>query len=304
MKTINIFVFTSLFIIIFTVCSTALSGTATSAVEGYVKNGQTGKPIAKAKIKLVFSKSESLKYEIYSDKKGHFYKGGLNIGFYNITVEKEGYVPLQGSIRVRLEKATEIEIKLESFEKFIPISKKFSSQGSELLNAGRYEEAIEKFTEAISKDTSNPILYYYRGASLEKNGNMDKALEDYQKSIELKPDFILPVSSAAKIYARRKNFEKGIELYKKATELGNQNVITYYNYGVCLLNNGKNEEAKVIFTKLLSLDENYFDAYYQLGIIHIGLGDIVKAKEYLRKFIDMDPENKSASIAKKILKTL
>jgi len=303
MKTIIKLVSIGLFIV-FTSCLTVFSGTTTGAAEGYIKDDQTGELISKAKITLVYAKSEAIKYELYSDKKGHFYKGGLTVGTYKITVEKDGYLPMSGSIRVRLGDTAKVEIKLKSFESLVPQSAKSSSQGSKLLDAGKYEEAVEKFTESISEDQSNPVSYYYRGVSLEKRGNIDKALEDYQKSIELKPDFILPISRTGIIYARQGNYEKAIKFYKKAVELGDQDTTIHYNYGVCLLNLRNSEEAKDIFERLLSLDENYSDAYYQLGIIYIGLGETATAKEFLQKFIDMDPENKNASIAKEILKSL
>lgn len=303
MKTINKLVSSGLFIV-FAFYLTVFSGITTGAAEGYIKDAQTGELISKAKITLVYAKSEAMKYELYSDKKGHFYKGGLTVGNYKITIEKDGYLPMSSSIRVRLGDTAKVEIKLKSFESLLPQSAKSSSQGSKLLDAGKYEESIEKFTEAISEDQSNPTFYYFRGASLEKSGNIDKALEDYQKSIELKPDFILPVSRTGRIYAKKGDYEKAIEFYKKAVELGDRDTTTYYNYGVCLMNLGNSEEAKDIFERLLSLDENYSDAYYQLGIIYIGLGDAAKAKELLQKFIDLDPENKNASIAKEILKSL
>jgi len=302
MKTINKLVSIGLFIV-FTFYLTAFAST-TGAAEGYIKDDQTGEVISKAKITLVYAKSEAMKYELYSDKKGHFYKGGLTVGNYKIMVEKDGYLPILSSIRVGLGDPAKVEIKLKSFESLMPQSAKSSSQGSKLLDAGKYEEAIEKFTEAISEDQSNPTFYYYRGAAFEKNGNMDKAFEDYQKAVELKPDFILPISRTGRIYAKKKDFEKAIELYKKAVELGDQDTTTYYNYGVCLLNLGNKKEAKDIFERLLSLDENYSDAYYYLGIIYIGLSEAAKAKEFLQKFIEMDPENKNASIAKEILKSL
>jgi len=303
MKPFNKLIFFGLFIV-FTFYLAVFSGTTTGTAEGYIKDVQTEEWVSKAKITLVYAKSETMKYELYSDKKGHFYKGGLTPGIYKITVEKDGYLPVSASIRVRLGDAAKVEIGLNSFESLIPQSAKSSSQGSNLLNEGKYEEAIEKFSEAISEDQSNPIFYYYRGVSLEKSGNIDKALEDYQKAVELKPGFILPISWTGRIYAKKRDFEKAIGFYKKAIELGDQDATTFYNYGVCLLNLANNAEAKDVFERLLSLDESYSDAYYQLGIIYIGFGDAAKAKEFLQKFIDMDPENKNASIAKEILKSL
>jgi tetratricopeptide (TPR) repeat protein len=303
MKMINKLVSIGSFVI-FAFYLTAFLDAVTGTTEGYIKDAQSGEPISKAKIIFVSAKSEVMKYELYSDKKGYFYRSGLITGIYKVTVEKDGYLPQSSSIRVKLGEVAYLEIRLKSFKGLIPQSAKLSSQGIKLLDTSKYEEAIEKFTEAISEDQSNPVSYYYRGVALEKNGNIDKALEDYQKAIELKPDFILPISSAGKIYAKQRDFEKAIDFYKKAVELGDQDATTHYNYGVCLMNLGNNAKARAVLEKLLILDENYSDAYYQLGIIYIGLGEVSKAKEFLQKFIDMDPENKNASIAKEILKSL
>ena len=302
MRTINKLIFIGLSIVL-TFYMTGLAAT-TGAIEGFVKDEQTGEPILKAKITFVYAKSASGKYVSHSDKKGHFYRGGLIPGFYQIIVEKENYMPMQSTVRVPLGNTAEIEIKLKPFKGLPPVTKKISSQAISLLNDGKYAEAIEKFTGAITEDSQNPIFYYYRGAAFEKTGDLDKAMEDYQKSVELKPDFILATANIGKIYAKKKEFKRAIEFYKKAIESGDQDATNYYNYGVCLMNLGKNDQAKEVLEKLISLDENYSDAYYQLGIIYIGLGDSGKAKEFLQKFIDMDPENQNTSTAKEILKSL
>lgn len=302
MKMITRSVYLTLFMM-FAFCLASFSG-VTGAAEGCVKDAKTGELISKAKITLVSIKSKALKYELYSDKKGRFYKGGLPPGIYKVIVEKDGYLPMSGSIRVRPGDTAKIEAELKSFESLMTLSAISSRQGSKLLDEGKYEEAIEEFTRAISEDQSNPVFYYYRGLSLEKSGNIEKALEDYQKAVELKPDFLLPLTRTGRIYAKKENFEKAIEFYKKAVELGDKDTTTYYNYAVCLMNIGSNKEAKDILEFLLSLDEKYSDAYYQLGIIYIGLSDSTKAKELLQKFIELDPQNKKAPIAKQIIKSL
>jgi tetratricopeptide (TPR) repeat protein len=291
------------FSIVLTFYMAAFAAT-TGVVEGFVKDEQTGEPILKAKITFVSAKSANIKLVSHSDKKGHFYRGGLTLGIYQITVEKENYMPSQSTVRASLGDAAKIEIKLKPFKGPPPITKKISTKAVSLLNEGKYKEAIEKFTEAITEDPENPIFYYYRGVAFEKTGDLDKAMEDYQKSVELKPDFILPTANIGKIYAKKREHEKAIEFYKKAAELGDQDATNYYNYGICLMNLGKNEQAEEVLEKLISLDENYSDAYYQLGIIYIGLGDSAKAREFLQKFIDLDPENQKASIAKEIIKSL
>lgn len=276
----------------------------TGAVKGFVKDAKTGEAIAKAKIILVDSKNESLKYELQTDKKGSYYKGGLRPGFYYFTIEKEDFLPTSKTVRVRLARTVQVDFELQTLESQVPEAIKKADKAMKLFREEKWEDAVREFSEGITEDQANPLLFYYRGLAQENNGNVEEAVSDYQKTIELKPDFMLPYSRAAKIYARQQNYEKASEFYQKSVELGDQDITTLYNYGVVLINLGKSSEAKAVFENLLSLDEDYADAYYHLGIISIGQGDSERAKELLQKFIELDPENTNAPIAKKIIDSL
>lgn len=187
------------------------------ALSGLIKEATTGEPIPKAKITVAGTKLAGLRYVLSSDKKGHFFKGGLAPDVYTVTVEKEGYIPMRISVRVRLD-TVKIEAELRPFKGAAPTTSKLPTEASSLLNEGKFEEAIEKFTEIIQEKPENPVFYYYRGAAYEKTGQLEKALQDYQKSVELKTDFTLPLSSLGKIYAKQKDFEKAIEFYRKAID--------------------------------------------------------------------------------------
>jgi tetratricopeptide (TPR) repeat protein len=287
-------------------CSVAStqSGVA-AAVKGYVKDAQTGDVIPKAKIVMVFSKSDSVRYTLETDKKGYYYKSGLTPGYYRFTVEKEGFLPTETTVRARLADTVQHDFELQVLE-VNPVAEaaKAGQKGMKLFNEAKWDEAVEEFSEGILEDPANPTLYFFRGLSQENNGQVEEALVDYKKAIEIKPDFILPYSRSGKIYARQQNHEKAKELYQKAVELGDQDITTLYNYGVVLINLGQSPEAKNIFEKLLAVDDGYPDAYYHLGIITIGQGDAEKAKELLKRFLELDPENPNAPVAQKIIESL
>jgi tetratricopeptide (TPR) repeat protein len=277
----------------------------TGAIKGYVKDARTGEVIDKAKIVMVFAKSDSVRYTLETDKKGYYYKSGLTPGYYKFTVEKEGFLPTSKTVRARLADTVQSDFELQVLE-VDPVAEapKAAQNAMKLFNESKWNEAVEEFSAAIIEDPSNPLIYFYRGLSYENDGRVEEALSDYQKAIELKPDFILPYSRSGKIYARQRDYEKANELYQKSVELGDQDITTLYNYGVVLMNLGQSLEAKTVFENLLVLDDDYADAYYHLGIITIGQGDAEKAKELLQKFLELDPENPNASIAQKILESL
>jgi len=285
-----------------------IGASTTGSIEGYVLDSVTNKALKDVKVTLVSTKTETLSFELKTDRKGQFYKSGIIPGVYKLTLEKEGYIPQGGSIRVQLNKTSRLEFELEPFEN--PgstrgqVGKNAAARGFELISAGKYEEAIIKFTEVIDQSPLNPVPYFYRGLSNERSEKYEEALEDYRKATELKSDFILPYKRSGIIWAKQENFEKAIEFYKKSLNSGDQDSVTLYNYGASLINLGKKEEARSIFETLIDQDPDYSDAYYQLGIIYLSAGEIDRAIELLETFIAKDPENEKAPQTREILKTL
>jgi len=278
------------------------SGT-TGAVKGLVKDAESGKVIAKAKIVLVNSKNSTMKYELKTDKKGAYYKGGLRPGYYEFTVEKEGFLPI--SKTARLGETVQEDFELQTLESQVPEAIAKAKKAIKFFQEAQWEDAVKEFSKAIAENQSSHMLFYFRGIAQEKVGNLEEAMSDYQKTIELKPDFALPYSMAGKIFARQQNYEKAREFYQKSVELDDQNVSTLYNYAVVLINIGeKPDKAIVILEKLLSLDEEHADAYYRLGMLYISQGDTERAKELLQEFLELDPENKNAPIARQVLDAL
>ncbi|KAM7188433.1 heat shock protein sti1 [Naviculisporaceae sp. PSN 640] len=80
--------------------------------------------------------------------------------------------------------------------------------GNKAIAAKNFDEAIDKFTQAIALDPSNHILYSNRSAAYASKKEWDNALKDAEKTTELKPDW-------PKGWGR-----KGTALYGKGDLLG------------------------------------------------------------------------------------
>ncbi len=59
------------------------------------------------------------------------------------------------------------------------------------------EKAFEQFNIITQNNPANHVGYYYRGVVHELQGNLDKALADYQNSMNIKPDYEKAVTATA-----------------------------------------------------------------------------------------------------------
>ncbi|KAJ1882303.1 Hsp90 cochaperone, partial [Kickxella alabastrina] len=63
------------------------------------------------------------------------------------------------------------------------------AQGNAAFAAGKHDEAIKLFTQAIELDPQNHVLYSNRSASLASLKKYEDALADAEKTVEIKPDW-------------------------------------------------------------------------------------------------------------------
>ena len=65
----------------------------------------------------------------------------------------------------------------------------WKKEGNLALQEKKFQDAVNCYTEAIKLDASNHIFYSNRSAAYASLGQYEKALDDANKTVELKPDW-------------------------------------------------------------------------------------------------------------------
>lgn len=82
------------------------------------------------------------------------------------------------------------------------------------LASGKHEEALENLNVAIANDEKNQVLYFARGTVYENLKNEEKAVADYKKALELKPDYYDAAFNLGAYY-----FNRGADKINKSNDL-------------------------------------------------------------------------------------
>jgi len=97
----------------------------------------------------------------------------------------------------------------------IRLSDSLFNAGNADFRAGRYQDAIQKYTNATNIRQDHKY-YYQLGLAYSQTRSFDKAIVSFQAANKIKPDFYLGFFGLGNTFLRMQQFDKAIENYKEA----------------------------------------------------------------------------------------
>jgi tetratricopeptide (TPR) repeat protein len=130
-----------------------------------------------------------------------------------------------------------------------------------------------------------------RGMVKERAENLSEAKEDYEKAIEINPDYANAYNNCGNVKSKQGDYAGAIRDYNRAIGLNELFVEAHCNRGIARENLGDLTGAIQDFNKAIELDSNYGDAYFHRGSAKESLGDYTAALSDFDKVLEIDPES-------------
>jgi len=312
-------------------CCAVPASAQTGQVKGKVLDTQ-GNAVDGAKIEIQSLDKGGKPLETKSNKRGEYMQVGLPPGPYRITASK-GDLSDSHEARIGLDMTTQdFKLGAGGGKGGGPASKediakakaraeamtKAFSDGVQLSNDGKTDEAIAKFQEVLAGAPNCAECYANIGTVQARAKKFEEAEASYKKAIEVKPDFADAYNGLANVYNAEKKFDLAAEASKKAMDLSaaagaapgaagapaGANAGAVFNQGVILWNAGKIPEAKAQFEQAVKLDPNLADAQYWLGMALVNGGNTAEAKPHFEAYLKLAPTGQYAETAKSIVATI
>ena len=133
---------------------------------------------------------------------------------------------------------------------------------------GDKERALKEFQKAIELKPNYGDAYHNLANTYTELGETDKALENYHMAIKYNPNLWQSYQNIAAIYFQAKQYDKSLEYIQKAIQINPKNLNLYNNLGIVYLVSGQKDKAKETFNTVLGADPK--NELARRGLIEVG----------------------------------
>jgi tetratricopeptide (TPR) repeat protein len=173
--------------------------------------------------------------------------------------------------------------------------------GNAAFSKGDLDTAITDYTKAIELKPDFADAYYNRSVVYRGKGLYERAVVDTTKAIELKPDYADAYLNRGGLYFFTGFTEQAIADYTKAIELKPSLAEAYINRGSVYGRKGLYDQAIADWTKAIELKPEFAEAYYQRGTGYGVKGLHDQAIADYTKAIELKPDYADAYFLRSIL---
>ncbi len=174
----------------------------------------------------------------------------------------------------------------------------YNNRGNAKKDKGDLDGAIADFNRAIELDPKLAIAYYNRGNAEDDKGDLNGAIGDYNQAIELDPKDATAYYNRGYAKDAKGDLDGAIADFNRAIELDPKDASAYTNLGNTKKAKGDLEAAITDYNRAIELDPKFAIAYYNRGAAIKDKGDLDGAIADYNRAIELDPKYASAYYAR------
>jgi Tfp pilus assembly protein PilF len=148
---------------------------------------------------------------------------------------------------------------------------------------------VKREVEKERPFASEILTHFNLGVQFYNQREFSKAIQAYQKVIELNPTYIEAYNNLGIIYQEIGNLDRAFGAYQKSIKINPRYEKGHNNLGILLYLKGRNEEALEAFQKALAINSNNIESHINLGVLFKKQGQLNKAIESYQKALDINP---------------
>lgn len=159
---------------------------------------------------------------------------------------------------------------------------------------GDIDRAIQEYQKALKTDPQSSLLHLNLASAFIKKNDAVSTIAELKQSIGLAPDAVEPHAILALVYAAQNKPDLATQEYtlalKNATKLEPKNIEIYKSLAAIYLQQEKLKEAESIFKLIAGLAPADAQAHFYLGSIYYDSKDYIAAEKEFKAALKLKPD--------------
>lgn len=159
-------------------------------------------------------------------------------------------------------------------------------------------KAIQAYQRVIELDPTYAEAYNNLGIIYQEIGDFNKALEAYQKSVEVNPRYEKAYNNLGILFYLKDRYDRSIEAFQMALAINSNNIESLINLGTLFKKQGQVDKAIECYQKALTINPLHGEAHYNMGLLYEQLENVELATSHYQTFINLSSKTHPDLVSK------
>ncbi|MBR2068969.1 MAG: tetratricopeptide repeat protein [Candidatus Gastranaerophilales bacterium] len=163
-----------------------------------------------------------------------------------------------------------------------------------LFQKGEYNQAFDKFFEALKYNEENDEIYYQLGKCNYYIKSIQDAISHFKRAISIKPEESKYYFGLGCAYDEMGSIKNAKSAFHDAINIDPMNIKARIAYAISLTKELEYAQSVEQFLEVLKYIPDNADTLYNTALAYELIGDTERAIKYYKKAIDVNPDHKEA----------
>ena len=170
----------------------------------------------------------------------------------------------------------------------------FNLSGACYQGLGQLNTAVEYYEKSISTDPSYFKAHFNLGGVLQELGKLNESIESFENAISIKPDFAEAYNNIGNVFKEIRQSDNAIRSFKQAIEIKPDYVEAHFNLGQIFQELNEIKSAILSYENVLIFKPDFAQLHNNLGVIFQGIGEIDSSLKHFEDAIRIKPDFEEA----------
>src|SRR5438445_10211284 len=172
----------------------------------------------------------------------------------------------------------------------VPDSPKlWNERGVVLHQAGRLEDALASYRQAVEVDPKYALAWNNLGVVQAHGAAADPAIEAFRTALQLQGTFSAARLHLALVLFQLRRFQLALEAYRQVLSSESNSAAAWNGVGLVLVELKRFPDARNAFVRAVEADPDHAGAHYNLSFTLSNLGDFDGALRATKRALELDP---------------